>query len=57
LARRKGKKERVTPEFGERKEEKKSIPKFRALHCRRWSKKGSPEVDANVGDMFEDVPV
>jgi hypothetical protein len=31
LARRKGKKERVTPEFGERKEEKKSTPKFRAL--------------------------
>jgi hypothetical protein len=31
LARRKGKKERVTPEFGERKEEKNSTPKFRAL--------------------------
>jgi hypothetical protein len=31
LARRKGKKERVTPEFVERKEEKKSTPKFRAL--------------------------
>jgi hypothetical protein len=27
LARRKGKKERVTPEFGERKEEKNSTPK------------------------------
>jgi hypothetical protein len=26
------KKERVTPEFGERKEEKKFYPKFRALH-------------------------
>jgi hypothetical protein len=25
-------KERVTPEFGERKEEKNSTPKFRALH-------------------------
>jgi hypothetical protein len=35
LARRKGKKERVTPEFGERKEEKNSTPKFRALHDRR----------------------
>jgi hypothetical protein len=32
LARRKGKKGRVTPEFGERKEEKNSTPKFRALH-------------------------
>jgi hypothetical protein len=32
LARRKGKKERVTPEFGERKEEKNSTTKFRALH-------------------------
>jgi hypothetical protein len=32
LARRKGKKERLTPEFGERKEEKNSTPKFRALH-------------------------
>jgi hypothetical protein len=21
--------------------------------CRRWSKKGSPEVGANVGDLFE----
>jgi hypothetical protein len=31
LARRKGKKERVTPEFGERKEEKILPPKFRAL--------------------------
>jgi hypothetical protein len=31
LGRRKGKKERVTPEFGERKEEKNSTPKFRAL--------------------------
>jgi hypothetical protein len=31
LARRKGKKERVAPEFGERKEEKNSTPKFRAL--------------------------
>jgi hypothetical protein len=34
LARRKGKKERVTPEFGERKEEKNSTPKFRALQTR-----------------------
>jgi hypothetical protein len=32
LAGRKGKKERVTPEFGEGKEEKNSTPKFRALH-------------------------
>jgi hypothetical protein len=31
LARRKREKERVTPEFGERKEEKNSTPKFRAL--------------------------
>jgi hypothetical protein len=31
LARRKGKKERVTPEFGEGKEEKNSTTKFRAL--------------------------
>jgi hypothetical protein len=34
LARRKKEKERVTPEFGERKEEKSSTPKFRALHVR-----------------------
>jgi hypothetical protein len=31
LARRKREKERVTPEFGVRKEEKNSTPKFRAL--------------------------
>jgi hypothetical protein len=34
-------KERVTPEFGEGKEEKNSTPKFRALHlCPRPSKRG-----------------
>jgi hypothetical protein len=32
LSEKKREKERVTPEFGERKEEKNSTPKFRALH-------------------------
>jgi hypothetical protein len=31
LARRKGKKERVTPEFGERKEEKKIFPQIQGV--------------------------
>jgi hypothetical protein len=39
LARRKGKKERVTPEFGERKEEKNSTTKFKALQW-QWRRRG-----------------
>jgi uncharacterized membrane protein YgcG len=41
LSKKKREKERVTPEFGERKEEKKSTPIFRALQQSRISIKGS----------------
>jgi hypothetical protein len=36
LSEKKREKERVTPEFGERKEEKNSTPKFRALQLHSW---------------------
>jgi hypothetical protein len=39
LSEKKREKERVTPEFGERKEERNSTPKFRALHF-SWSSEG-----------------
>jgi hypothetical protein len=56
LARRKEKKERVTPEFGERKEEKNSTPKFRALHLSTATPSHTPRHSKVSNTLTSEVP-